>query len=185
VSDILPIAETIARRAGAIVMEGFGRACQVWQKGTIDFVTEFDRRSEDLIVSALQKEFPEHAILAEETGLHQRTSEYQWVVDPIDGTTNFAHGFPLFAISLGLLRGPVPVAGVVYDPLHDEMFSAALGKGATLNGRPMRVSSQANLGQALLATGFAYDIRTNPQNNLAQFTHFMMRTQGVRRLGRH
>jgi myo-inositol-1(or 4)-monophosphatase len=183
VSDILPIAETIARRAGAIVMEGFGRACQVWQKGTIDFVTEFDRRSEDLIVSALQKEFPEHAILAEETGLHPRTSEYQWVVDPIDGTTNFAHGFPVFAISLGLLRGSAPVAGVVYDPLHEELFAAELGQGATLNGRPIHVSSQASLGQALLATGFAYDIRTNPRNNLAPFGHFMLRTQGVRRLG--
>ena len=104
-------------------------------------------------------------------------------MDPIDGTTNFAHGFPVFAVSMGLMRGSVPVAGVVYDPLHDELFAAELGRGATLNGRPLRVSSQANLGRSLLATGFAYDIRTNPQNNLAQFEHFMLRTQGVRRLG--
>jgi myo-inositol-1(or 4)-monophosphatase len=183
VSDILPIAEAIARRAGAVVMEGFGHVGQVRRKGAIDLVTEFDQRSEEVIVSALQKEFPDHAILAEETGLHQRTSEYQWVVDPIDGTTNFAHGFPLFAISLGLLRGKVPVAGVVYDPRHDELFAAAQGRGATLNGRPIHVSSQAHLGQALLATGFAYDIRTNPRNNLAQFAQFQLRTQGVRRLG--
>jgi myo-inositol-1(or 4)-monophosphatase len=183
VSDVLAIAETIARRAGAIIREGFGRACQVWQKGTIDFVTEFDRRSEEVIVSALQKEFPEHAILAEESGHHARAGEYQWVVDPLDGTTNFAHGFPIFAISLGLLRGTVPVVGVVYDPVHDELFAAELGHGASLNRRPIHVSSQASLGQALLATGFAYDIRTNPRNNLARFTHFMLRTQGVRRLG--
>jgi len=183
VSDVLPIAEAIARRAGAIVMEGFGHVRQVRQKGVIDLVTEFDQRSEEVIVSSLQKEFPEHAILAEESGHHPRTSEYQWVVDPIDGTTNFAHGLPLFAISLGLLRGKVPVAGVVYDPLHEELFAAALGRGASLNGRPIRVSSQMHMGQALLATGFAYDIRTNPRNNLAQFAQFQLRTQGVRRLG--
>ncbi|MCU0914699.1 MAG: inositol monophosphatase [Planctomycetes bacterium] len=182
-SDILPIAEAIARRAGAIVREGLGRVHPVRQKGAIDFVTEFDQRAEELIVSSLQREFPEHAILAEESGHHPRTGEYQWVVDPIDGTTNFAHGLPLFAISLGLLRGNVPVAGVIYDPRHEEMFSAALGRGASLNGRPIRVSSQPDLGQALLATGFAYDIRTNPRNNLAQFAQFQLRTQGVRRLG--
>ncbi len=182
-SDVLPIAEAIARRAGAVVREGFGQARQVRQKGVIDLVTEFDQRSEEVIVSALQKEFPEHAVLAEESGLHQRTSEYQWVVDPIDGTTNFAHGFPLFAISLGLLRGKVPAAGVIYDPLHEELFAAALGQGATLNSRPIHVSAQAHLEQALLATGFAYNIRTNPRNNLAQFAQFQLRTQGVRRLG--
>lgn len=182
-SDVLPIAEAIARQAGAVVMEGFGHVRQVQQKGAIDLVTEFDQRSEEVIVPALQKEFPEHAILAEESGLHQKTSEYQWVVDPIDGTTNFAHGIPLFAISLGLLRGKVPVAGVVYAPVYDEMFCAAVGQGATLNGRPIHVSSQSRLGDALLATGFAYDVRTNPRNNLAQYAQFQFRTQGVRRLG--
>jgi myo-inositol-1(or 4)-monophosphatase len=183
VSDILPIAESIARRAGAGVLEGFGRKGRVKQKGAIDLVTEFDQRSEELIISALQKEFPDHAILAEESGHHAKAGEYRWIVDPIDGTTNFAHSFPLFAISMALARGNVPVAGVVYDPLHDEMFAAEQGQGATLNGRPMHVSSQANLGQSLLATGFAYDIRTNPRNNLAQFGQFQFRTQGVRRLG--
>lgn len=182
-SDVLPIAEAIARRAGAVVMEGFGRVRHVRQKGAIDLVTEFDQRSEEAIISSLQKEFPEHAILAEESGLHQRTSEYQWVVDPIDGTTNFAHGIPVFAITLALLRGTAPMAGVIYDPLHDEMFSAAAGRGASLNSRPIHVSSQADLGQALLATGFAYDVRTNPRNNLAQYAQFQLRTQGVRRLG--
>jgi len=164
-------------------MEGFGRVRHVRQKGAIDLVTEFDQRSEEAIISSLQKEFPEHAILAEESGLHQRTSEYQWVVDPIDGTTNFAHGIPVFAITLALLRGTAPMAGVIYDPLHDEMFSAAAGRGASLNSRPIHVSSQADLGQALLATGFAYDVRTNPRNNLAQYAQFQLRTQGVRRLG--
>jgi myo-inositol-1(or 4)-monophosphatase len=183
VSDVLSIAETIARRAGDVIMEGFGRARQVRQKGVIDLVTEFDQRSEDLIVSALQKEFPEHAILAEESGHHATASEYQWIVDPIDGTTNFAHNFPIFAVSMGLVRGTVPVVGVVFDPFRDEMFCAELDQGATLNGRPIRVSAQAHLDRSLLATGFAYDIRTNPRNNLASFAHFMVRTQGVRRLG--
>lgn len=182
-SDILPIAEAIARRAGAVVVEGYGHVRHVRQKGEIDLVTEFDHRSEEVIVSSLQKEFPEHAILAEESGHHPRTGEYQWVVDPLDGTTNFAHGIPLFCITLALLRGNVPVAGVVYDPLHEELFAAASGQGATLNGRPIHVSAQAHLGQALLATGFAYDVRTNPRNNLAQYAQFQLRTQGVRRLG--
>lgn len=182
-SDVLSIAEVIARRAGAVVMEGFGHVRQVRQKGEIDLVTEFDQRSEEVIISSLQKEFPDHAILAEESGHHPRTGEYQWVVDPIDGTTNFAHGIPLFAISLGLLHGNVPVAGIIYDPLHQELFAAALGQGASLNGRPIHVSSQSHLGQALLATGFPYDVRTNRRNNLAQYAQFQLRTQGVRRLG--
>jgi myo-inositol-1(or 4)-monophosphatase len=177
------MAETIARQAGAILREGYGKAHHVQQKGVIDLVTEFDRRSEDLILSFLQREFPEHAILAEESGANQTISEYQWVVDPLDGTTNFAHGIPFFSVTLALLRKNTPILGVAYDPLRDEMFSAEAGGGATLNDNPIHVSSEADLDKAVMSTGFPYDLRTNPRNNFAQFVQFQSHTQAVRHLG--
>lgn len=179
-SDILQIAEVIVRRAGAIVKEGYGKVRHIRQKGAIDLVTEYDVRSEDIIVSAIQREFPEHAILAEESGLNTTISEYQWVIDPLDGTTNFAHGIPIFAVTIALLKNSAPIVGIVYDPLRDEMFSAEDGQGATLNNQPIHVSSQADLGHAVISTGFPYDLRTNPRNNLAQFVQFQFRTQAVR-----
>ena len=181
-SDILHIAEVIARQAGAILMEGYGNVRHIQQKGAIDLVTEFDQRSEEVILSAIQREFPEHAILAEESGRNKTISEYQWVVDPLDGTTNFAHGIPIFAVTIGLLKNNSPIVGVTYDPLRNEMFSAKLGHGATLNNRSIRVSSQMNLGQAVISTGFPYDLRSNPRNNFAQFVQFQLRTQAVRHL---
>ena len=132
------------------------------QKGAIDLVTEFDVRSEEVIISALQKEFPEHAILAEESGHGMTVSEYQWVIDPLDGTTNFAHGIPIFSVTMSLMKNNSPVVGVVYDPLRDEMFSVEVGQGATLNDQRIQVSSQAKLGDAVISTGFPYDLRTNP-----------------------
>src|SRR6185295_10719600 len=120
-------------------MEGYGNVRHIQQKGAIDLVTEFDKRSEEVVILAIQKEFPEHAILAEESGHHKTISEYQWVIDPLDGTTNFAHGIPIFSVSIGLLRNNSPVAGVVYDPFRNEMFSAESGQGATLNNRPVQV----------------------------------------------
>lgn len=182
-SDILQMAEGIARQAGAVLMSGYGNVRHVQQKGAIDLVTEFDKRSEELILSFLQKEFPEHAILAEESGRHETVSEYQWVIDPLDGTTNFAHALPIFCVSIGLLKKGDPVLGVVYDPFRDEMFSAELGCGATLNNQPIHVSSRAALGRAVISTGFPYDVRTNPRNNLDQFVQFQLRTQAVRHLG--
>ena len=181
-SDILQIAEVIVRRAGAVLREGYGNVRHIRQKGAIDLVTEFDVRSEEIIISAIQREFPEHAILAEESGLNKTISEYQWVIDPLDGTTNFAHGIPIFAVTIALLRNNSPIVGVVYDPLRDEMFSAEAGQGATLNNQPIHVSAQADLGHAVISTGFPYDIRTNPRNNLAQFVQFQFRTQAVRHL---
>jgi len=183
VSDILQIAEAIARQAGAVLMEGYGNVRHIQQKGVIDLVTEFDKRSEEVIISSIQQKFPDHAILAEESGHNKTISEYQWVIDPLDGTTNFAHGIPVFSVSIGLLRNNSPVVGVAYDPLRNEMFSAELGQGATLNNYPIHVSSQADLGQAVISTGFPYDLRTNPRNNFAQFVQFQLRTQAVRHLG--
>ena len=182
-SDILQIVEMIARQAGAVLMKGYGNVRHIQQKGVIDLVTEFDRRSEDVIVSALQDKFPDHAILAEESGPNRTVSEYQWVIDPLDGTTNFAHGIPVFSVTIALLMNNSPIVGVAYDPLRDEMFSAELGQGATLNNHPIHVSSQTDLGQAVISTGFPYDLRTNPRNNLAQFVQFQLRTQAVRHLG--
>jgi myo-inositol-1(or 4)-monophosphatase len=183
VSDILKIVEVIARQAGAVLMEGYGHVSHVQQKGVIDLVTEFDRRSEDVIVSAIQQEFPDHAILAEESGRNSTISEYQWVIDPLDGTTNFAHGIPIFAVSIALLRNNFPVLGVAYDPLRKEMFSAESGKGATLNHHSIHVSSVEDIRRAILSTGFPYDVHTNRRNNFAQFAHFQRRAQAVRHLG--
>jgi myo-inositol-1(or 4)-monophosphatase len=183
VSDILEMLEGIAREAGAVLMGGYGNVRHVQQKGVIDLVTEFDRRSEEIILSFIQKEFPDHAILAEESGPNETISEYQWVIDPLDGTTNFAHGIPIFSVSIGLLKNNSPIVGVVYDPFRDEMFSAESGHGATLNDQPIHVSSRTDLGQAVISTGFPYDVRSNPRNNLAHFVQFQLRTQAVRHLG--
>jgi len=183
VSDVLQIIELIARQAGDVLREGFGNVRHVQQKGVIDLVTEFDRRAEEIIVPAIQKEFPSHAILAEESGHNHTVSEYQWVIDPLDGTTNFAHGIPIFSVSIALLKNDSPIVGVAYDPLRDEMFSAEAGQGASLNQRPIHVSARTELGQAVLSTGFPYDVRTNPQNNFTQFVQFQLRTQAVRHLG--
>ena len=180
---MLQIVEILVRQAGTVLMEGFGNVRHIQQKGVIDLVTEYDQRSEELILATIQKEFPEHAILAEESGHHERISEYQWVIDPLDGTTNFAHGIPFFSVSIGLLKNNAPVMGVVYDPFRDEMFSAESGSGASLNHRPLRVSSRMDLEQAVISTGFPYDLRTNPRNNFAQFFQFQLRTQAVRHLG--
>jgi myo-inositol-1(or 4)-monophosphatase len=180
--DILPFTETIARQAGAILLEGYGNVRHVQHKGAIDLVTEFDKRSEEIILSAIQREFPEHAILAEESGRSQMVSEYQWVIDPLDGTTNFANGIPIFSVTISLFRNNSPILGVTYDPLRDEMFSAELGRGATLNHQPIHVSAKSNLEHAVISTGFPYDLRTNPRNNLEQFVQFQLRTRAVRHL---
>jgi myo-inositol-1(or 4)-monophosphatase len=180
--DYLPVAERLAREAGALLREGYGTALQVEYKSAIDLVTEYDRRSEALILSGLRAAFPDHATLGEESG-RAAGNEYEWLVDPLDGTTNFAHGYPLFAVSLALTHRGRLVAGVVYDPLRDELFAAEAGAGATLNGARLSVSPVADLGRALLNTGFAYDVRTNPRSNLPEFTAFLMRAQAVRRGG--
>ena len=182
-SDTLQIVEVIIRQAGTVLMEGYGNVRHLQQKGVIDLVTEFDKRSEEVIISSIQQNFPEHSILAEESGHNNTISEYQWVIDPLDGTTNFAHGIPVFSVSIALLKNNSPVVGVVYDPFRNEMFSAELGQGATLNNHPIHVSSQTDLGHAAISTGFPYDLRTNPRNNLAQFVQFQLRTQAVRHLG--
>jgi myo-inositol-1(or 4)-monophosphatase len=180
--NFLPFIESLAREAGALLLEGWRQPKQIEHKSEIDLVTEFDRRSEQLILSRVRAAYPTHAIRAEESGAHAG-DEYEWLVDPLDGTTNFAHGLPIFAVSIGLARGGTLLAGAVYDPTRDELFAAEAGAGAALNGAPLRVSAQSDLNRALLVTGFPYDVRTNPRNNLAQFLRLQMRSQAVRRLG--
>jgi myo-inositol-1(or 4)-monophosphatase len=188
--DFLKTAEHLARAAGAILREGYAQGVAEGSdgvayehKGAVDLVTAYDRRSEKLILDGLRQAFPEHAFNAEEQGRSAHSADHEWLVDPLDGTTNFAHTFPVFAVSLALVRRGQLLVGVVYDPLRDELFAAEAGQGATLNGRRLRVSALADLGRALLATGFAYDVRTNPHNNFDQFRQFHVRAQAVRRAG--
>ncbi|MEA3341854.1 MAG: inositol monophosphatase family protein [Chloroflexota bacterium] len=184
---VLQIAISIAHEAGAIVREAFPRTAldHVGFKGAVNPVTETDTAAEDLIVSRLRAAFPHHRILAEESGGQdwRLPGPPLWLIDPLDGTNNFAHGFPHVGISLTLLVERQPVAGVAYDPLRDEIFAATAGGGAALNGRPIHVSGVERLESAFLATGFPYDRCTAPDNNVARLDHFLRRSQGVRRAG--
>ena len=178
------VAATLAREAGAILREGYGRAHRPERKGRIDLVTEYDRRSEDLLLRRLRERFPDHAVLAEESGVHEAgPSTMRWLVDPLDGTTNFAHNYPFFAVSIAAEAAGELVAGVVFDPVRDELFAAAVGAGATLNGAPIRVSDIGRLEDALLVTGFPYSVREQPEPTLGFFRDFLLRAQGVRRDG--
>lgn len=179
-SEFVQAAQEIAREAGRLLLDHQGRV-QVEYKGEADLVTAADRASEALIANRLRTAFPEHALIAEE-GSRRAGQGYCWYVDPLDGTTNFAHGLPFFAVSLGLQREGEIVAGVVYNPVLDEMFAAARGAGATLNGQPIAVSRQSVLAASLLATGFPSQKR-HPNPNIHFYQHFSLRTHGMRRFG--
>src|SRR5712664_3109635 len=144
----------IAREAGAVLMSKFDRRIAIESKGEYDLVTEADRASERLIIERLTAQFPSHAIMAEEGGGHETTSGFRWYVDPLDGTTNFAHGFPCFNTTLALEQDGELIAGVIYDPIRDEMFTAERGSGAYLNHRRIKVSAARRLEESLVATGF-------------------------------
>jgi myo-inositol-1(or 4)-monophosphatase len=177
------VAERAARTAGAIILRDFGTRPDVTLKDRINPVTKTDLAAEDAVVSVIAKEFPEHDILAEEREQPTRSSDYLWIIDPLDGTTNFTHAYPLVCVSIALLRRNDIVSGVVYDPLHDELFVAEQGKGATLNGKPLKVSSIRSLEECLLCTGFPYSIRERPADNFRVFEKFSLVSQGVRRDG--
>jgi myo-inositol-1(or 4)-monophosphatase len=169
--------------AGKLLMPYFERRVGFAYKGGVDLVTEADMASEKLIVSRLRAAWPQHDIVGEEGTRDTHGGSFRWYVDPLDGTTNFAHNYPFFCVSLGVERDGELVAGVVYDPVRGETFAAALGHGATLNGHPIRVSDVAGLEDALLVTGFHYSIRERPEPTLTLFREFLMRAQGVRRDG--
>jgi len=152
-------------------------------KGVVNLVTKFDNVAQTMIVKYLLKNFSEYGILSEENVNHNTIKPIKWLLDPLDGTTNFAHNLPIWAISLALEANDAVMLGVVYDPTRKELFSAIKGKGAFLNGTRIRVSKTRNLGQSLLVTGFPYDIRESKVNNLNHFAHFCVRAQAVRRLG--
>jgi myo-inositol-1(or 4)-monophosphatase len=182
--NYLAAAVEIAREAGAILREEFNRPLQISYKGDVDLVTQADKRSESAIVARITEYFPEHAIAAEEGTGHESASasEFRWHVDPLDGTTNFAHGYPCFCVSLALAQKNTILAGVVYNPFYDELFAAARGEGATLNGRPIRVSKNSTVATSLLCTGFpVHDRKSTP--NLQYYGDFTMRSHGVRRDG--
>jgi len=177
------LARRIAGDAGAIIREHFRGAFDVADKGRGNLVTSVDRRAEELIVAALAREVPDHAVVAEEGTAREGASEWTWYVDPLDGTNNFAHGYPLVAVSLALARRDDVVAGVVRDVIAGEEFWATRGGGAFGPGGRLRVSTTAALGDALVATGFPYDKWTSPQDNLANFARVTKRVQGIRRGG--
>jgi myo-inositol-1(or 4)-monophosphatase len=175
--------EAIAREAGALLMSYLARHVAFEYKGDVDLVTEADRASEKLIVERLRARWPEHGIVGEEGTRTGPDADYRWYVDPLDGTTNFAHGFPVFCVSIALVyKGEELVSGVLYDPTRNEMFSAESGRGASLNGKPIHVSKTARLSESLLGTGFpSHKRHQNP--NIHFYHQITLRSHGVRRAG--
>lgn len=181
--ELLTFARELALEAGELLRDGFGRVREVQTKGShVDLLTEYDLRAEEFVLKRIQERDPEAAILAEESGRHGESDE-MWVVDPLDGTTNFAHALPIFCISIAHLRNGQPDVGVVYAPLLDELFTAAAGQGAYMNDERLEVSGISNVEQSLVVTGFPYGMNARRENNLAYFEAFSTRAQAVRRLG--
>jgi len=175
-------AGSLALEAGALLREYRERPLEIGYKGDIDLVTAADRDAEALMRARIHAQFPDHSILGEESGLERGESDFCWLLDPVDGTTNYAHGFPYYCVSVGLMEGRVLHTGVVYNPVLDELFSAERGHGATLNGAPIRVSPTIELRRALLTTGFPYSVLQD-RANFDMFERFMLRAQAVRRAG--
>lgn len=180
---IAALATDLARGAGEILRNGFNHRLAVTYKGRINPVTDLDLKSEQFILRGIHRRYPAHDILSEEGGGKRARSEFRWVIDPLDGTVNYAHGFPVYCVSIGVeWRGEL-LAGAVYDPERDELFRAVQGDGATLNGKRIHVSKERRLERALLATGFAYDIGNARRNNLGLFARMAKKAQGIRRPG--
>jgi myo-inositol-1(or 4)-monophosphatase len=183
--NFLEIATEAALAAGSVLQSFCGKLENIQEKGRSgDLVTEADKASEAVILEILSRHVPDHGILAEESGkLGDASSKYLWAIDPLDGTTNYAHQYPFWAVSIGLLIEGIPQIGVIFDPFHNELFRAGKGMGATRNRRPIEVSQICELNKSLLVTGFAYDRRETTDNNYAEFCHLTHLTQGVRRSG--
>jgi myo-inositol-1(or 4)-monophosphatase len=181
--NALHFASTLAQAVGDSIAKSAGRRIRVSFKGEVDLVTQFDRQAQNLIVNAMSKEYPEYGVLSEENVSTRTGRPVRWIVDPLDGTTNFAHGLPIWAVSIALEVEKEIVLGVVYDPTRKETFSAMKNGGARLSGSKISVSRTRKLGHSLLVTGFPYDIRQTENNNLRQFSEFAVRARAVRRLG--
>jgi myo-inositol-1(or 4)-monophosphatase len=182
---VLDLAVRLAHAAGKLQRDRYETRLEIRAKTTpINLVTEVDHACERLVVEGIAAERPDDAVLAEEGGGRDREgAAWRWVIDPLDGTVNYAHGYPRFCVSIGVERDGVRAVGVVYDPLLDELYTAVRGGGARRNGRAIRVSETAALGEALLATGFAYDVRRSPDDNLDHFAALVKRSRAVRRDG--
>jgi myo-inositol-1(or 4)-monophosphatase len=180
--DLISPMQSIAREAGALLMDFFHQQVKIEYKGDADLVTVADRKSEALILERIRKQFPTHDVMGEEGTRIESGSDYKWYVDPLDGTTNFAHGFPVFCVSLAVEYRGRRVAGVINDPTRDEMFAAELGKGALLNGQPIHVSATSRLAECLVGTGFPSQKR-HKSPNIYFYHQLTLRTHGVRRAG--
>jgi myo-inositol-1(or 4)-monophosphatase len=183
IEEFAAVGVQVAREAGHFLLKRFRTGFNISHKGVVNLVTDVDVAAEELIVSRIQKAFPTHSVLAEENHNNTPRGAFNWVVDPLDGTTNYAHGYPVFAVSIALEIDAELQWGAVFDPATDEMYTAQRGSGAFCNGVPVHVSGIETLDASLLATGFPYDIRTSKKNNLNNFCAFALRTQGVRRCG--
>jgi myo-inositol-1(or 4)-monophosphatase len=182
---IEPFLQDLLLTAGDLMRKHYGRVKSIQHKSgsVINLVTNVDRDVEDFIKSKIRKKFPDDSILAEESPLENADSPRRWIIDPLDGTTNFAHGLSLFCISIGVEVDKEIIAGGVYDPIHQELFFARKSKGATLNGKKIHVSRVKKMDQALLVTGFPYDIHEHPERSLPYFNALIQHAQGIRRLG--
>lgn len=181
--ELIEIGLEAVRLGAAVVKESFGQATGISYKSTLDLVTDADRRAEERIVSFLQQESPHCGILAEERDEIPGRETTRWILDPLDGTTNFAHGYPFFCVSLALEQSGKTMWGAVLDPLRDEMFSACNGKGAHCNGAPIQVSGTRQLDRAMLCTGFPYDVHDSNEDNLDHFAHLIKKARAIRRDG--
>lgn len=180
---LMKTAITAAREGGRLLREGFGQRPRVYFKGEIDLVTDADLRAEELIVKAIRAQYPDHTIVSEEREPRIGISPYKWIIDPLDGTTNYAHGFPWFCVSIALTVDEKSVLGVVYHPMFEQLFRAQKGEGAYLDGEPIRVSTTEKLSHSLLATGFPYNIHAEPEPVVSYFKDFLVCARGIRRAG--
>ncbi len=182
--DYLNVAIEAAKEAGKFLKINLGKVKNIQtKKEEINLVTEIDKESEKKIVQFIKSKFPHHSILAEESGEAKSDLGYKWIIDPLDGTTNYTHSFPVFCVSIALEHKGEVILGVIYDPNFDELFWAEKGKGAFLNGKKISVSKTDKLIKSMLATGFPYNVRENPDNCIEHFVNFLMEAQAIRRLG--
>lgn len=185
IENILPFAIDLARESGAILKKGFGTSFEIESKdGKHDLVTEYDKRVEDFIISSIRKKYPTHRILAEESGqLGDLDDGFCWIIDPLDGTVNFAHNIPMFAVSIALATREKIHCGVVYNPMVEELFHAQVGQGAYLNDKKIQVTDTNILTMATVATGFPYNVAENPLHCIDQFAHIAKLGIPIRRIG--
>lgn len=173
----------LAQKSGLLLKKKFNNTHKIKYKGDIDIVTEADKMSEDLIIDEIKRNFPDHGILSEESPAITGSGKLRWIIDPLDGTTNYSHGYPVFCVSIALENEGVIVLGVIYDPMREDMFVAVRGEGAYLNKKKINVSSVKDISRSLLATGFPYDIRESKNNNLDYFNAMAVKVQAIRRAG--